>query len=273
MAWSISNAMMKDYENSRCSQGRAAESLAVTCSDGEQSAPSSITPTPDQFYWPDKTTEHSRLSRFGMMCVPLTESLGADLLTWFRAGFPARTSAPQERGPDLMESEAAYGVRWQGSFARYDRDASLWRTAQSSLLAGLDVYLETWPRWGSMRNGASYLRPIPAHLISERESGLLPTLTVCGNYNKPGASKTSGWGLASVVAMLPTLCARDYRYPGKSRIDRTGSKSGEVLPQIVGGPLNPDWCEWFMAFPIGWTELKPLGMLSFHEWQQQHGRS
>ena len=23
----------------------------------------------------------------------------------------------------------------------------------------------------------------------------------------------------------------------------------------TGGPLNPEWCEWFMGFPIGWTEL------------------
>ena len=25
----------------------------------------------------------------------------------------------------------------------------------------------------------------------------------------------------------------------------------------VLGPLNPEWCEWYMGFPIGWTELPP----------------
>ena len=27
----------------------------------------------------------------------------------------------------------------------------------------------------------------------------------------------------------------------------------------AGGPLNPEWCEWFMGFPIGFTESKVLG--------------
>lgn len=27
----------------------------------------------------------------------------------------------------------------------------------------------------------------------------------------------------------------------------------------VLGPLNPEWCEWYMGFPIGWTELQRSG--------------
>ncbi len=95
----------------------------------------------------------------------------------------------------------------------------------------------------------------------------LPTLTVCGNYNRKGASQKSGDGLHT---MLATLCARDYRFPGKSRLERTGSKAGDPLPQQVGGPLNPTWCEWFMGFPLGWTELNALATPRFREWQQQH---
>jgi hypothetical protein len=37
-----------------------------------------------------------------------------------------------------------------------------------------------------------------------------------------------------------------------------------------GGQLNPEWVEWLMGWPIGWTELKPLEMDKFREWQQQH---
>ena len=36
------------------------------------------------------------------------------------------------------------------------------------------------------------------------------------------------------------------------------------------GQLNPEWVEWFMGWPIGWTELKPLAMDRFREWRQQH---
>jgi hypothetical protein len=27
-----------------------------------------------------------------------------------------------------------------------------------------------------------------------------------------------------------------------------------------GGKLNPDWVEWLMGWPLGWTDLKPLEM-------------
>ena len=37
------------------------------------------------------------------------------------------------------------------------------------------------------------------------------------------------------------------------------------------GLLNPDWIEWFMGWPMGWTELEPLEMDKFLEWQRQHG--
>ncbi|KJH67258.1 hypothetical protein UF16_11095 [Chromobacterium violaceum] len=37
------------------------------------------------------------------------------------------------------------------------------------------------------------------------------------------------------------------------------------------GQLNPEWVEWLMGWPIGWTGLKPLGMDKFREWQRQHG--
>ena len=37
-----------------------------------------------------------------------------------------------------------------------------------------------------------------------------------------------------------------------------------------GGKLNPEWVEWLMGWPIGWTELKPLAMDRWQQWQQQH---
>lgn len=35
-----------------------------------------------------------------------------------------------------------------------------------------------------------------------------------------------------------------------------------------GGKLNPDWVEWLMGWPIGWTASKPLEMDRFQSWQQ-----
>lgn len=84
MSWLFSRVLAEEY-------------LGENCSDGEQCAPSSGNPTPQVFLPPDKTTRFWNLSRYGMTCRPLTEPLGEELLTWFRAGFRAKTSAAQEK--------------------------------------------------------------------------------------------------------------------------------------------------------------------------------
>lgn len=33
--------------------------------------------------------------------------------------------------------------------------------------------------------------------------------------------------------------------------------------------LNPDWVEWLMGWPIGWTDLKPLATGKFRLWRQK----
>ena len=45
----------------------------------------------------------------------------------------------------------------------------------------------------------------------------------------------------------------------------------EPLVVQVGGQLNPPWVEWLMGWPIGWTDLKPLGTDRWQEWRQAHG--
>ena len=58
--------------------------------------------------------------------------------------------------------------------------------------------------------------------------GLLPTPTVCGNYNRKGASKTSGDGFSTAWKN------RFGNYPTR-----------QDMEQIMG-------------MPAGWTELEPL---------------
>ena len=41
----------------------------------------------------------------------------------------------------------------------------------------------------------------------------------------------------------------------------------------AGGSLNPDWVEWLMGWPLGWTDLKPLEMGKFQQWLRLHGVS
>jgi DNA (cytosine-5)-methyltransferase 1 len=68
-----------------------------------------------------------------------------------------------------------------------------------------------------------------------------PTPTVCGNYNRKGASKTSGDGLATQVRRRQAAFAKQ-------------SNVTMVVPE-ASGALNPTWVEWLMGFPLGWTDL------------------
>ncbi len=250
----------------------AAASWEGACLDGAPSALSSLLPTLEACSLPASETATLSPSPSGMMYAPSTASHGGGTSTSSPGASPARISASQGRVLDSTASAAGSGERWPASLARWDPDTSSWKTPQLSLLGGLESFSETWPQWGSMRNGECWARMMPALPTSESASGfLLPTLTVCGNYNRKGASAQSGDGLATALAKMATLCARDYRHPGRSRIDRTGSTAGECPPQQVGGPLNPPWCEWFMGWPVGWTESKPLEMARFRQWLRLHG--
>jgi DNA (cytosine-5)-methyltransferase 1 len=42
---------------------------------------------------------------------------------------------------------------------------------------------------------------------------------------------------------------------------------------LDGGKLNPNWTEWLMGWPIGWTDLNPLEMDKCHCVQQPLGTS
>jgi len=83
-----------------------------------------------------------------------------------------------------------------------------------------------------------------------------------GKYMPSQKQKDLTWA----VEHYPTLTARDYRSP-----NRNGNFKDQ-LPNAVGGQLNPDWVEWLMGWPIGWSALEPLGTDRFQEWLRKHGR-
>jgi len=259
MSWLYSRVLVEEYSG-------------ASSSDGEPSAPSSGNPTPQAYCAPDKTTAFSRLSRFGMTFKPLTEDRGEALLMSYLAAFHARTSPQQEKGLESTENAAECGNTWRGWLAKYDQDSSSWRTAQCSFIEDLPESLETLPRSGMTRGGLLWELPMLERRTKETDSGLWPTPTVCGNYNRPGVSVKSGMGLASAVRLWPTPNAGIPNWGGTMQ-EWGGSKNWvrKEMPELAGGALNPMWVEWLMGWPLGWTDLKPLEMDKFHSAPQQPG--
>lgn len=71
----------------------------------------------------------------------------------------------------------------------------------------------------------------------------------------PSRKKDPGkCNLTQAVAMdqmFATPCAADA-------VGSTGSGNHRSLRTDIAGQLNPEWVEWLMGFPIGWTELSAL---------------
>jgi hypothetical protein len=270
------------------SQVLVAEYLGENYLDGEQSVPLSGNSTQLAYLPQDKMTDFSRLSRFGMMFKPLTEQLGKELLMSYQAAFRAKTSLPQEKVQELTESVQECGKRWQGLLARYDPNTHSLRTVQCSLFEDLNQSLQTWPRWGSMRNGECFQQPMLVQIIQENEFGLsvkypTPTVGMVTGGQNPEKGGQVGLGYMARKNKWPTPdanCGQRGTQPKWTTKRPSGHPAQYSINQAVrdveqnnGGPLNPMWVEWLMGWPLGWTDLKPLETDKSLCVPQQHGTS
>jgi hypothetical protein len=280
MSWLFSQALVEEY-------------LGGGCSDGEQSMPSNGSHMQQAYCAPDKMTEFSRLSQYGMTFKPLMETRGEELLTSYLADFHAKTFQRQEKEKDLTENVAECGGTWRGWLAKYDPDSSLWKIAQCSLLGEEPELLQTLPRYGMTLDGLLWELPMLEQTIRGTESGLSPDGET--TFHTPNCSGLDG-GSNSRKALkkkqmeLASPNARDWKDSGASQGNRKspnlgtqvhwptprtkgmcgGSGSWDLLNKNTtieearqmgagnGGKLNPTWVEWLMGWPLGWTDLKPL---------------
>jgi hypothetical protein len=285
MSWLFSQALVEAYS--------AANSL-----DGEPSVQSNGKPTQQAYCAPDKMTDFSRLSQFGMTFKPLSDIPGEELSMSSVVAFHVKILVPQEKAQELMENEAECGDKWHGSFVKYDPDLFLWKTHQCSLLGDLDEFLETWPQWGLMRNGECWEQRTLERHIRGTESGLSPNGV--DSFHTPNTTGLDG-GSNSRQALrkkmgLPTPNSRDWKdgqtagnrkspglgvvahWPTPVADDTSHRKNkyaqgGTALSTKVGGKLNPTWVAWLMGWPLGWTNLKPSETGKCHCAPQQHGES
>jgi len=70
--------------------------------------------------------------------------------------------------------------------------------------------------------------------------------------------------------MWPTPTAHNAK---ETNAPSESNRNTPTLASQDGGKLNPIFVEWLMGWPLGWTDLKPLGMDKFHCAPQQHGES
>ena len=264
------------FVNSTSSPDAAAAFSEGSSADMYQCAPLSWKSTLEGSCSNGKSTASSHGSQSGMTSKRSTESHGEEGSTSLLADSHARTSPAQERAQESPENEAGFGLRWPELSARYDRATSSWKI-HPCLFEGDSIECSpTLPRWGMVRDGVLSALPTPALPTYESASGLWQTPVADdaiprenGKWNSRGEPK-----LSAQVMMFPT--------PTKSMMTETDLEQSRFAGNsgrrpkyaaIRGGLLNPDWVEWLMGFPIGWTASKPLAMRKFRQWRRSHGKS
>ena len=237
MSWLFSQALVEEYSD-RISW------------DGAQSAQLNVMPTPHKFWRNDKTMEFSNLSRFGLTLQLLTENHGMELLTSYLAAFHARTFHPQERVRESMENVQDYGQKWHELLVKFDLITCSWKTHQCLFPEDLPESSVTLPKWGMTRTGHVFQHLTLERPIREIDYGLLPD------------------GIR--FFHTPTCTGLDGGSNSRKALKKRNIQSTTNIPLGRSGALNPDWVEWLMGWPIGWTDLKPLEMDRFQKWREAH---
>lgn len=184
-------------------------------------------------------------SQSGTMSGRSTECPGEETLTSSVGVSHARTSHRQEPVEESTASAPVCGKNSPELLARFDHRTYSWRTLQGSLVADLEEFLETFPRWGMMRNGECLaLAPLVCHT---HETG-------CSWWPTPRRSwAKSGFGMG-----------QPHRGRYRASVIERCRKQFDWSP-------TPTFCEWLMAWPVKWTALQPLGTDKFQQWLRLHG--
>jgi len=166
--------------------------------------------------------------------VPHTKGTGSGL--W-------RTPSAQEPGVSAERLVPIEGGTPGGMNRHFDKHTG--RMAQIGLEQQVKLRAMTWPTpnaWDGKRGPRS-----EEHIATKK--GQITLVTAIARWPTPTAHN-----------------AKEFNSPSEQQ------RNTPTLAAQAGGQLNPTWVEWLMGWPIGWTDLKQLGMVKFQQWQNSHGK-
>ena len=150
-------------------------------------------------------------------------------------GSPAKTLASQGRTAASPEKGPDSGRRCFDSSEMYGRRGRLLKMYRPFDLEGLPWSFKISPRSGIALNGTAYPLVPLVPLTRGIDSGLWPTPV------------SRDWKDGTAEACKNVLDRPRSRPLGREVHFRGNYQSS--------GSLNPEWVEWLMGFPAGWTDL------------------
>ena len=209
---------------------------------------------------PDKLTAASTHFQYGTTLGHSTGRLGVGLLTSSQAASLVKMYQRPDGGLASPRGiAAAYGRNISALLRRFDLSTSSPKTARCWLLEDWISYYGILPDWGMTAGGVLWELVTSVGFTNAPECGWLPTpmAQTRGLLHKPGSHLTLMQWLA-----------------GWQRKGYIGQDPAEIFkPTGLIGIPNPQWVEWLMGWPMGWTGLKPLATGRFHKWLRRHSYS
>ena len=191
---------------------------------------------------------------------------------------PALPIAGLECGlwPTVLHSEARQGLQIRrpgskGTQQSLSTAVRMWPTpVATEVQKDLAAFLAKRSMPRSKRGGGH-----GPNLATAVQISLIPTPTA-SDYKRGDRTlhclrnPRAGMDLVTFIRNFPTPTVQDAHNNGSpSQLCRNSLP----LNALVGGQLNPDWVEWLMGWPIGWTACEPLATARFRKWPRSPGIS
>ena len=162
--------------------------------------------------------------------------------TLFAVDFLVKMSVSQETEKVLKAKGQRSGQSSIVSFAKFSPDGLLLKTFQGfyqvTLESSFQKFSENFPKAGMLLHGELFLLPHLEQDTFESASSLLPTPKVVMPDNLRSAKNIRG-------SRIIRESGQDF---GINLLDVVKTQENKTT-----GYLNPDWLDWLMGFPVGWT--------------------
>lgn len=232
---------------------RGEESSAESFSAIPASVLSNGTNTRDSASSRDSETDHCQGFQYGTTSPHLTGSRGKIGCRLSVVDFHARTSHAPEKVQGSLVHAVACGSTWRELLMKYDHVSSLLKTHHCLWEKALSPFSVTLPQWGMMRDGEFWEQTIAGVFTFARGAGYWPTPL---KNEGPGGQQMK---LTDAIAVKEGFKPRYYKLDGME-----GRK-------VFTGKVNPEFAEWLMGWPMGWTNVSQgLETGRFRQWLRLH---
>ena len=221
------------------------------------SDPSAIVKTTDTlrpFYYKEWPPMTSHELRFGMTLEHSVLKAFPQLISYPEASL-AKTSVLQEMEQAWEASEADFILKSKGLSKKLSQLSCFLKMSLQSGHADLAVWCGDFPNSGMIVDGQLYQPKKLEPRTFVNDGSCLPTPTACDYGKNNGRNSVKARDRYSLTTM-----ARHHLWPTPRLAER--GRTGDLQVQ-VGGKLNPNWVEWLMWFPSGWTALEDWAMQWF----------